>query len=77
MTDAIKNTSDNLTETITVFSINNKKALENLSEQVLELMNEYGIIAPYLASSLVNLFKPENTSQFKIIKDPPNSTRMN
>ena len=28
------------------------------------------MIAPYLHSSLVNLFKPENTSQFKLIKGP-------
>ena len=34
------------------------------------------MIAPYLASSLVNLFKPENTSQLKLIKDP-NSIKMN
>ena len=34
------------------------------------------MIAPYLASCLVNLLKPENTSQFKIIKDP-NSIWMN
>ena len=27
------------------------------------------MIAPYLASSLVNLFKPENKSQFKLVKD--------
>ena len=34
------------------------------------------MIASYLAYSLVNLFEPENTSQFKLIKDP-NSIRMN
>ena len=39
-------------------------------------MIDKGLIAPYLASSLANLFKPENKSQFKIIKDP-NSTKMN
>ena len=39
-------------------------------------MNDKGMIAPYLASSLVNLFKPENKSQFKLIKDQ-NSIRMN
>ena len=32
--------------------------------------------APYLASSLVNLFKPENKSQF-ILKNDLNSTKMN
>ena len=27
------------------------------------------MITPYLASCLVNLFKPENTSQYKLEKD--------
>ena len=35
-----------------------------------------GMIAPYLASSSVNLFKPENKNQFKLIKSH-NSIRMN
>ena len=34
------------------------------------------MIAPYLASSLINLFKPENKSQFILRKDP-NSIKMN
>ena len=34
------------------------------------------MIAPFLASSLVNIFKPENKSQCKLIKDQ-NSMRMN
>ena len=34
------------------------------------------MIAPYLASSLLNLFKPENKSQFRLIKDH-NSFGMN
>ena len=34
------------------------------------------MIAPYLASSLVNLFKPENKCQFRLKKDL-NSTKMN
>ena len=39
-------------------------------------MNDKGLIAPYLASSLVNLFKPDNKSQFRLIKDF-NSTKVN
>ena len=34
------------------------------------------MIAPYLASSLVNLFKPENKSQFRLNKEFK-STKMN
>ena len=74
--DIIKNTSENLTKTITETSIKNNKAIKKLNENVLELMNDKGMIPPYLASSLVNVFKPENKSLFKLIKDH-NSIRMN
>ena len=70
MTDAIKNTSDKLTKAITEISIKNNKVLENINEKVLELMNDKGIIAPYLAFSLVNLFKPENPNSIHIEKRP-------
>ena len=76
MTDAIKNTSENITKTLTENSINNNKAIEKLNEKILELMDEKGMIAPYLTSSLVNLFNSENKSQFRLRKDP-NSTKMN
>ena len=68
MTDVLKSTSENITKTLTENSINNNKAIEKLNEKTLELMDEKGIIAPYLASSLVNLFKPENKSQFRLRK---------
>ena len=76
VTDAIKNTSENVTKTLTENSNNNNKAIENLNEKILEMMNYNGMIAPYLVSSLVNLLKLENKSQFKLKKDP-NSTKMN
>ena len=76
MTDVIKNTSENLTKTITETSINNNRAIENINEKVLELMSYKGLITPYLASSLVNFSKPENRSQIKLKKDL-NSTKMN
>ena len=76
MTDVIKNTSENITKTLTENSIFNNKAIENLNEKILELMNDKGLIAPTLASSLVNLFKPENKNQFRLKKDL-NSTKMN
>ena len=65
MTDAINDTSDNLTKPITESSINNNKAIETLNERILELMNDKDLIAPYLTSSSVNLFKPENKCQFR------------
>ena len=76
MTDEIKNTSEKITRTLTENSINSYKAIENLNEKILELMNDQGLIAPYLTSSLVNVFKPENKSQFRLRKDP-NSTKLN
>ena len=72
----LEKTSQDKTKTITENSNNNNRAIENLNERILEMMNDKGVIAPYLASSLVNLFKPENKSQFRITKDL-NSTKMN
>ena len=74
--DKIKDTSEKLTKATTETSINNNKALENLNEKVLELMNDRGMIAPNLANPLDNLSKPENKSQFRLIKDL-NSIEMN
>ena len=65
----MKKTSEIVTKTVSETSINNNKALEKLNEKVLELTSEKGMIAPYLASSLVNLFKLENESQFRLRKD--------
>ena len=72
----IEDTSESLTKTLEETYNNNNKAIENLNEKVLELMTDKGMIARYLASSLVNLFKPENKSQFRLTKDY-NSIRTN
>ena len=76
MTDELKNTSEKITRTLTENSINNNKAIQNLNEKILELMDEKGMIAPYLASSLVEVFKKDNKSQFRLRKDP-DSTKLN
>ena len=76
MTDELKNTSEKMTKTLAENSINNNKAIENLNEKILELMNEQGMIASYLVSSLVEVFKKDNKSQFRLRKDP-NSTKLN
>ena len=76
LTDTLKKTSENITKSITENSINNNKAIENLNEKVLELMNDKGLIAPYLASPLVEVFKFDNKSQFRLRKDP-DSSKMN
>ena len=74
--DTIKDVSENITKTITETSKKNTKAVSDLNEKVLELMDEKGLIAPYLTSSLVEVFKKDNKSQFRLRKDP-NSTKMN
>ena len=66
LTNTLKKTSENITKTIKETSINNNKAFSDLNEKILELMNDKCMMAPYLASSLVNLFKPENKSQFRL-----------
>ena len=76
LTDTLKKTSENITKTITENSINNNKAIENLNEKILELMNDKGLIAPYLTTSLFEVFKKDNKSQFRLRKDP-NSTKLN
>ena len=76
LTDTLKKTSENITKTITENSINNNKAIENLNEKILQLMNDKGLIAPYLTTSLVEVFKKDNKSQLQLRKDP-NSTKMN
>ena len=77
LTDTITDTSENLTKTITETYINNNKAIENLNENFFKLMNDEVLIAPYLGSSLVSLFKPENKRQFRFLKKNLNSTKMN
>ena len=53
----------------------NNKALENLNDKLLEIMNDKGIIATYSLSPLSKITNPENTSQFKLVNDP-NSNRV-
>ena len=47
----------------------NNKALENLNNKILEIMNDRGILASYLMSLLSKTTDFENSTQFKLIKD--------
>ena len=76
VTKSLQNTSENLTKAITDSSVKNNQALENLNEKILEIMNDRGVLARYLMSPLSKITNPENTSQFKLEKDP-NSNRVN
>ena len=69
VTKSLENTSPDITQTITKTSINNNKALEILNNKFLEIMNDRGILASYLMSPLSTIVNPENTSQFKLVKD--------
>ena len=50
VTDRHKNTSENLTKTITEIYINNNKAIKNLNEKLLGLKNDKGILFSLLFS---------------------------
>ena len=76
VTKSLENTSENLTKAITESSKENNLALENLNNKLLEIMNDRGILATYLMSPLSKITNPENTSQFKLVKDS-NSNRVN
>ena len=76
LTDTLQKTSENITRLLQKLLLKTSKAISDLNEKVLELVDEKGLIAAYLALSLVNLFKPENKSQFRLKKDL-NSTEMN
>ena len=76
LNNTLKKTSENITKTITESSINNNKAISDLNEKILELVNDKGMIAPYLASPLVEVFIFDNKSQFRFRRDP-DSTKMN
>ena len=69
LADTLKKTSEIITKTITETSTKIIRAKSDLNEKVSELMDEKVLIAPYLASSLVNLFISENKSQFRLRKD--------
>ena len=76
VTKSLENTSENLTKAITETSIKKNQAIENINNNLLEIMNDRGILATYLMSPLSRITNPENASQFKLVKDP-SSNRVN
>ena len=76
VTKSLENTSQDITKTITKTSNKNNQAIENLNNKLLEIMNIRGIIASYLLSPLAKITNPENSTQFKLVKDS-NSNRVN
>ena len=76
VTKSIENTSQDITKTITETSLKINQALENLNNKLLEIMNDRGILASFLMSLLSKITNPENTTQFKLVKDS-SSNRVN
>ena len=76
VTKSLENTSQDITKTITETSIKNNQEIENLNNKLLEIMNDRGIRASYLMSSLSKITNPEISSQFKVVKDS-SSNRVN
>ena len=69
VTKSLENTSENLTKAISESSKENNLTLENVNNKLLEIMNDRSIIQSYLLSPLAKIFTPENTTQFKLVKD--------
>ena len=69
VTKSIKDVSDEVTKALTETSINNNKAIEILRNNFLKTINDRGIIAFCLLSPLSKITNPENTTQFKLVKD--------
>ena len=76
VTKSLENTSENLTKAITETSIKNNQAIGNINNNLLEIMNDIGILATYLMSPLSRITNPENACQFELVKDP-SSNRVN
>ena len=76
VTKSLENTSQDITKPITETSNKNNQAIETLNNKLLEIMNDRGILATYLMSPLSKITNPENSSQFKLVKDY-NSNRVN
>ena len=76
VTKSIKDVSQEVTKTITETSVKNNQAIENLNNKLLEIMIDRSIITSYLLSPLAKITNPENTTQFKLVKDS-SSNRVN
>ena len=69
VTKTIKDVSEDVTKTMMITSKENNLALENSNNKLLETMNDRGILASCLLSLLSKITNPENSTQFKLVKD--------
>ena len=63
-------------KTLTERSIKKSKALENLNDKLLGILNDTGLSASHLTSLLSKITTPEHTSQITLVRDP-SSIRVN
>ena len=63
-----------VTKTAKVTSEENIEAIAALNDKVKELMKDPGITASYLVSPLSKSASPEQTGQFKLVKDLDSTT---
>ena len=66
----MKDTSGEITKTMTETSIKNNDVLENLNDKLSEITKDRGILGTYLMFPLSIIADPEHTSQFKKVKYP-------
>ena len=76
VTKSIKDVSEEVTKTMTDNSIENNQALDILHDKLLKIMNDGETITSHLLSPLSKITNPEDTTQFKLVKDS-NSNRGN
>ena len=68
-TNTFKDVSEDVTRTMVEPSNEKFKTLTTVSNKLLEIMNDRGIITSYLMKPLSKITNPENTSQFILVKD--------
>ena len=62
---------------MTEISKENNKAVSNLNEKLLEIMNDRGILASLLLSPLSKITNLEHSSHFKLVEDSNSIGSMN
>ena len=76
VTKPIKDVFEDVKKPMKVTSEENNKAIADLKEKVVEVLNNTGVKTSCLVSLLLKITSPEHTSQLKLVKDS-NSNRVN
>ena len=76
VTKSLESTSQDKAKTLMEESNKNSQKIENLDNNVLQIMNDRGILASYLMIPISKITNPENSTQLKLVKDH-SSNRVN